>query len=184
MKGCRTLTNEEIKRIINNAEIRDRALFLTGLTFGTRISESLELKFKDVSGAFLYLKSKKGSDNQAFPIPDSYRVVIERLKKEYESKGINVNFDTYLFISRKGDCKSITRQQASQVIKQICNELDINGKINSHSFRKSFITKIYELTKFNIVETQTYSRHKSISNLEYYISTTEKTDLVNKLVWC
>ncbi len=183
MKGCKALSEQEVKALLASATIRDKALFLTGLTFGTRISESLSLTFGDMAGKTLYLKSKKGSDNQVFPIPANYKAVLNELKAEYESIGIKVAVKTPLFVSRKGNKKAITRQQASQIVKKMCVELGIEGKVNSHSFRKSFVTRIYEMTGFNIAETKKYSRHKNLANLDYYISTTQGTELVNELVW-
>jgi len=183
MKGCRVLTDNEIKLVLNELGTRDRTLFLTCLTFGTRISEALVLTFGDVTGNTLYLKSTKGSDNQAFPIPIAYKNSIEELKNCYKSKGIIVDENFPLFLSQKGTNKSITRQLASNVIKKVSSKLNLDGKVNTHSFRKSFVTKIYELTGFNIAETKAYSRHKSLVNLEYYIKTTEKTDLVEQLTW-
>ena len=184
MKGCRVLTDDEIKSILNELQVRDRTLFLTCLTFGTRISEALNLTFGDVLGNTLYLKSKKGSDNQYFPIPVAYKRAIEELKRWYEEKEIMVDSKSPLFISQKGHNVSFTRQLASHVIRTVANKIHLDGKVNTHSFRKSFVTKIYELTGFNIAETKAYSRHKSLVNLEYYIKTTENTDLVEKLSWC
>ncbi len=184
MKGCRILTDNEIEMVLNELQIRDRTLFLTCLTFGTRISEALSLTFADVTGNTLYIKSKKGSDNQSFPIPEGYSDAVEELKEWYLNKGINVTAQLPLFVSQKGKDKSITRQLASHVIRRVSSKLNLDGKVNTHSFRKSFVTKIYELTGFNIAETKAYSRHKSLLNLEYYIKTTEKTDLVNDLNWC
>jgi len=184
MKGCRVMTDEEIRSMLDKLQIRDRALFLTCLTFGTRISEALALTFGDVEGSNLYLVSQKGSENICFPIPFAYRKVIDELKEYYIGKEIQIKKDSPLFISQKGNNKQITRQLASCLIKKTAKSIGLEGKINTHSFRKSFVTKIYELTGFNIAETKTYSRHKSLVNLEYYIKTTETTDLVEKLNWC
>lgn len=184
MKGCRVLTDDEIKTVLNELQIRDRTLFLTCLTFGTRISEALVLTFGDVSGNTLYLKSKKGSDNQSFPVPAAYKRSVEELRKWYQEKGLMVDGKSPLFISQKGNKQSFTRQLASHVIKNVSRRLNLDGKVNTHSFRKSFVTKIYEMTGFNIAETKAYSRHKSLVNLEYYIKTTENTDLVQRLDWC
>ncbi len=184
MKGCRVLTDEEIKLVLNEVGVRDRLLFLTCLTFGTRISEALALTFGDVAGATLYIRSQKGSDTQGFPIPASYRVAVNDLKAWYEEKGITITEKLPLFISQQGRNRSITRHLASHVIRKTAKHLQLDGRINTHSLRKSFISAIYEKTNFNLVETKLYSRHKSLVNLEYYIKTTEKTDLVEQLNWC
>jgi integrase len=115
MKGCRVMTDDEVRMVLNELQVRDRVLF---------------------------------------------------------------------FISQKGKNQHITRQLASSLVKKTVKTLGLEGKINTHSFRKSFVTKIYEMTGYNIAETKTYSRHKSLVNLEYYIKTTESTDLVEQLNWC
>lgn len=184
MKGCRILEEDEIRTILRELGVRDRTLFLTCLTFGTRISEALALTFGDVEGKNLYLRSSKGSETQCFPIPFSYKIAVEELENFYKAKGIKVQSETPLFLSQKGRNKSVTRQLASTVVLGVVRKLGIDGKINSHSFRKSFVSKIYEMTNFNIAETKKYSRHKSLVNLEYYLKTTENTDLVNELNWC
>lgn len=185
MQGCRTLTEGEVSdMLVSTKHTRDRLMILTCLYFGTRISEALELTFGSVSGESLYLKSKKRSKNQAFPIPELYRKEVERYKIELARAGVDINNDTLLFVSREGGGKrAITRVRASQIVREMCNRMGIAGRVNTHSFRKTFVTKIYEMTKFNIAETQSYSRHKSMANLEAYIATTEKTDLVNRLKW-
>ena len=183
MKGCRVLEDKEIAIILNDLKIRDKVLFLTCLTFGTRISECLALTFGDVKGNFLYIRSSKGSDTQSFPIPASYKNCIGELRAYYERRGLDMSDKTPLFLSQKGNNKSITRQLASFIIKKVAGANGLDGKINTHSFRKSFVSKIYEMTNFNILETKIYSRHKSLMNLEYYIKTTESTNLVEQFAW-
>lgn len=184
VKGCRVISDDEVRMVLNELQVRDRALCLTCLTFGTRISEALALTFGDVEGSNLYLVSQKGSENISFPIPFAYKQVIKELKEWYEEREIKITSKSPLFISQKGKDKKISRQSASTLIKKTVKSLGLEGKINTHSFRKAFVTKIYEMTGFNIAETKTYSRHKSLVNLEYYIKTTETTELVEKLNWC
>ena len=183
MKGCRVLEAHEISELLASLSIRDRVLALTGLTFGTRISETLALTWGDVRGAYLYLNSAKGSEKITFQIPASYRAALVELEAYYVENGRTLDSETPLFLSRKGVNQSITRQQASDVMKAACATLGIDGKVNTHSMRKSFVTKIYELTGKDIAQTKTYSRHKSMANLDYYIQTTAKTDLINQLAW-
>lgn len=183
MKGCRIISNEEISRIISSLSIRDKVLVLTGLNFGLRISESLPLTFGDVSGQYININSLKGSNNASFVIPQAYHQAISELKSYYTSKGLSVTDDTYLFQSKKGVNEHIKKRQANQIMKDTCEELGIEGKVNTHSFRKTFVTKIYELTKFNIAQTKVYSRHKNLANLDYYINTCQTTELINDLSW-
>lgn len=183
MKGCKVLSGTEVKSMMAAASKRDLVLLLTGLNFGLRISESLALTFGDVAGSFLSVKSAKGSNNVTFPIPANYTAALDSLKAEYVDRGKVIDDTTPLFLSRKGVNQSITRQQASKIVRDLAAALGIEGKVNTHSLRKSFVTRIFEKTGFNIAETKKYSRHKNLANLDYYIGTTEDTDLVNSLNW-
>lgn len=183
MKGCRVLNRNEVSTLRADANPRDNAFLLTGLTFGLRVSESLALTFGDVSGMFLNVKSKKCSENVTFPIPTAYREAINTLQNYYAEQGIEVTADTFLFLSRKGTNKAITRQQASQIMQKLADKAGLDGKVNTHSLRKSFVTDIYAKSGHDIAETKKYSRHKNMANLDYYIGTTEGTELIHALAW-
>jgi len=186
MNGCRPVTPEEIKRLKKKLKTRNRLLILTGLYFGTRISEALAITFGDVSGKWFNLKSEKGSSNKTYPIPDAYREMVERWRKELEAKGVRVTDKTPLFLSsfdQYATIKPISRQQASQLIRRACMRLGIDGKVNTHSFRKSFVIKIYNMLDHDVRKTQDYSRHKNLTSLQYYLESAQDLDLVNELGW-
>lgn len=183
MKGCRVLEAHEVQTLLNALGARDRLLVLTGLTFGTRISETLALTFGDVSGRYLHIQSVKGSANVSFEIPPRYQAEVAALRVFYAQSGRTVTDTTPLFLSRKGVNQAIRRQQASEIITGACARLGIEGKVNNHSARKTFVTRIYHLTGKDIAETKKYSRHKSLANLDYYISTTQDLSLVAQLNW-
>ena len=183
MKGCRVLEADEVRELLMALSPRDRLLVLTGLHFGTRISETLALTFGDVTGRFLNINSAKGSDNVTFEIPASYHSEVAALQASYEQTGKTIRPETPLFLSRKGSNKAITRQQASEVITAAAKLANLDGKVNSHSARKTFVTRIYQMTGKDIAETKKYSRHKSLANLDYYIGTTQDLSLVGQLDW-
>lgn len=183
MQGCRPLSDEEIKQLLRIVSLKARVLILTELFFGTRISETLNLTFGDVTGEYVPIKSMKNSDNQTFPIPEQYKEAVSHLKLKYQRQGIKVADDTPLFLSQKDHGKTISRQNASDLIKRAVKKLGFEGKINNHSFRKSFISKIYQKTNFDIATTRIYSRHKNLGNLQHYLATSETPDLVNGLEW-
>jgi integrase len=183
MKGCRVLEAEEIQGLLEELPPRDRLLLLTGLTFGTRISEALKLTFGDVAGRFLYLDSAKGSEKVTFEIPLAYRAEVATVQAAYEAAHRPVFAHTPLFLSRKGSNKPISRQQASDIITAACQQLGIEGRVNTHSLRKCFVTQIYELSGKDLAQTQRYSRHKNLANLHAYIRTAEDLSLVHALHW-
>ena len=183
MKGCRVLERHEVQALLAALAVRDRVLLLTGLTFGTRISETLALTFGDVTGRFLSINSAKGSDNVTFEIPARYQAEVAALRGFYAQSGRTVTDTTPLFLSRKGIHQALSRQQASEILTTACARLGIEGKVNTHSARKTFVTRIYHLTGKDIAETKKYSRHQSLANLDYYISTTQDLSLVSQLDW-
>jgi integrase len=184
MQGARALSHDELNEILAIASPRDRVLVLTGISFGTRISEALKLTFADVEGEVLHLKSSKNSQNQGFPIPAGYKAAIKALKAYYRDKGIEPKRHTRIFLETHVlPFHVMSRQAASDAVRRLAKKIGAEGKVSSHSFRKSFVTRIYEKTGFNIAETQKYSRHKSLSNLEYYISTCDEMTLINDQLW-
>lgn len=184
MQGARSLSQTEINAMLKVASPRDVVLVLTGINYGTRISEALKLTFADVEGEVLHLKSSKNSSNQGFPIPAGYKAAVKVLKAFYRDKGIDVKQHTRMFLEMHvPPFHVMSRQAASDAIKRLAKKIGAEGKVSSHSFRKSFVTRIYEKTGFNIAETQKYSRHKSLSNLEFYIRTTDSMDLVSDGLW-
>jgi integrase len=182
VKGCRPLTDEEARDLSRLLGPRDRLLVLTGLTFGLRISEALRLDFGALNTSCYHVKSAKGSDTVTFPVPKAIHRALQELEDHYRDLGVTVTDRTPLFLNYKL-VKAMSRVAAWQALKKACQTLKLEGKVATHSLRKSMITKIYEMTGKDLIQTQKYSRHKSLGNLQYYIKTTESTDLVNELSW-
>lgn len=183
MKGCRVLSKEEISRLLENTkDQRERMLVLTGLYFGTRLSESLGLKFGDFQNTdYVRIKRSKKSDFSYLLIPQEYRSELEFLKQEYQSKGIEITDETPLFLSRHK--RGLSRQQATKIIKDLKDRAELRGRVAGHSLRKNFVNRIYELTNYDVAETVKYSGHKNLGNLLYYISTTHSCGLTKDLRW-
>jgi integrase/recombinase XerD len=183
MKGCRVLSKEEITRLLDAAkDQRERMLVLTGLYFGTRLSESLALKFGDFRNTdYVRIKRNKKSDFSYLLIPQEYRSELEIIELEYKANGIDVTDETPLFISRQW--RQLSRQQATKIIKDLKDRAGLRGKVAAHSLRKNFVTAIYELTNYDVVETVKYSGHKNLGNLLYYVATTNQQNLTKNLGW-
>jgi integrase len=180
MIGTRPLTDLEARKVLESADsARDKLLILCGLHFGLRISESLSLKFKDLSGEYLSVRSLKNSRNQVYPITPEIKAAFEALKAEYQGKGFSIDADTAVFKNRSG--VRMTRQAASNLIKKISAKQNMTGKINTHSLRKTFISKIYAATGKDMVETMNYSRHKTLNSIGHYLQSNGDTSLVMNL---
>lgn len=182
MKGARILEKSEVHAILDAARNpRDRALALVGCYLGTRISEALALRFGDFDGQVVKIRSLKKSNDRFLAVPAELHAELAALREYYQGKGWIVTDATPLFLSQKGG--AITRQQASHIIKGIVEAIGLQGHVSAHSFRKTFATKIYEMTGNHLFQTMRYTGHKSANSLAAYIATTEKTDLTTRLGW-
>jgi len=178
MIGTRPLTDTEARSVIESTDsARDKLIMLCGLTFGLRISESLSLNIKDLTGEYLSVKSLKNSSNQVYPINADVKAAFEALRQEYQNKGFSIDADTALFKNRSG--VRMTRQAASNLIKKL--SATMTGKINTHSLRKTFINKIYKATNNDMVQTMSYSRHKTLNSIGHYLKANGDTSLVMSL---
>jgi len=86
MKGCRSLTDEEIQSVFNQLQgPRNKMLFVLGVKLGLRVSELLSLKLQDVLehgqvGKFVTVakKNTKGKlESKTLPLTESAREAIQ-----------------------------------------------------------------------------------------------------------
>jgi integrase len=186
MSGSRMFTKKEISIMIDKAPPREKVFVLIGVYMGTRRSEALALKFKDIRGKkYLTIKGVKGGDVQQYPIPPLLAEKVEALYLWYsEEHGIPVTDDDYLFlcVGTRSKGRKLTIWGASELFKSMVDSFGFEG-VSPHGLRKAFITSIYKLTGRDLALTRIYSRHKSLSNLQYYIDVGTDTGLVEKLRW-
>ena len=187
MRGAKVLTQEELTTLLSTSDQRLKVLMLTGLYFGTRVSEALRLKFGDFEGDVVRIKSLKGSNDRLLVIPPEFHTEVEKLKQWYVEKGCPVDDTTPLFLSQKkdkhGNCKPISTEHACYLIHRLRDKLKLDKRITAHSFRKCFTTRIFELTRYNLAQTAVYTGHKSLNSLQAYIETTQETTLTQELGW-
>ena len=118
---------------------RDALMFSFGIYTGFRISDILRFKVKDVMGNSYNMREKKTNKQRVY----EFNKYLKREIDEY-IKGKNEN--EFLFKSRKGVNRPITRQRAYQIIVEACHR---NGVYNvgSHTLRKTFGYFLYQKTK-------------------------------------
>lgn len=179
MKGTRPLTDEEI-RLVSMAfggiyEIRNRSLFCLGISTGGRISELLALLIGDVwqngkaVGDVLFDKSivKGGEVSRAVPLNADGRGEIHKLIGWHQQKYHSLLGSRPLFPSRNG-CGLMTRQNAHKVLKQAFEKAGLNGKLATHSMRKSFAQRLYQSTG-DIFCVQEMLGHQNIATTQAYL---------------
>ena len=181
MKGTRPLDNDEIRRVsacfTGTYEVRNRGLFMIGVSTGGRISELLSLTIGDVyqNGKavtdLLYSKSivKGGEVSRAVPVNVDGRDAIEELIGWHRTRYGDIADSRPLFPSRnKQGTVAMNRQTAHDMLKAAFMAAGLNGKIATHSLRKSFAQRVYEHAG-DIYLVQELLGHRNVATTQKYI---------------
>jgi integrase len=64
----------------------------------------------------------------------------------------------------------ICRQSADRILRRAVKRARIEGKVSTHSFRKSFCKKVYEALGRDLVNTQRAMGHRSVQSTISYLS--------------
>ncbi len=139
---------------------RDWLLFVAGTNSGLRISDLLPLRVEDVQGTHLVLKETKTKKRKFLRITPT----LGRAFREYtEGKSDNV----YLFRSREGANRPITRARAYQILRAAATRHGLKH-IGTHTLRKTFGYHFYRQTK-NVALLQEIFNHADQSVTLRYI---------------
>ena len=181
MKGTRPLDNDEIRLVsacfTGAFEVRNRGLFMLGVSTGGRISELLSLTISDVYQNrsavtdLLFDKSivKGGEISRAVPVNADGRRAIEDLITWHREKYGKLNVKRPLFPSRNGQGeKRMSRRTAHDVLKSAFQAAGLNGHLATHSLRKSFAQRLYDQTG-DIFTVQEMLGHKSVVTTQKYL---------------
>lgn len=120
---------------------RNYMILVIGMNLAFRIEDILQLRVDNFKNGSIYTREFKTNKEQSFELHPS-------LAKDIEDYINRNNFieGEYLFRSRKGINKPITRQRAWQIIKELSDEVKVNYPVGCHSLRKYFARKYYEQT--------------------------------------
>ena len=182
MKGTRPLDNDEIRLVSacftgNPYEVRNRGLFMLGVSTGGRISELLSLRIGDVYQNkkpvtdLLYSKSivKGGEVSRSVPVNADGRRSIDELVSWHRRHYRSIASKRPLFPSRhKSGTVPMHRQTAHAILKDAFIEAGLNGHIATHSLRKSFAQRLYDKTS-DIYMVQELLGHRNISTTQKYL---------------
>ncbi|MBZ9621460.1 tyrosine-type recombinase/integrase [Clostridium sp. FP2] len=130
-----------VKLYLKSKSIRNLLLFTIGISSALRISDILSLKTIQLydydskkAKDFIDVKEKKTGKSKRFATSPNLQKCIKDFIKEYKPEQ-----NEYVFSSRKGTNKPITRQRAVQVLTEaldMCGLSYIN--FGSHGMRKTF----------------------------------------------
>lgn len=181
MAGARPLTGDEIADVRDSFggmfAARDRAMFMLGVMAGFRISEILSLRIKDVMrhGKLLdritverrYMKGKKQS--RTVPLHSIAKEALESWILQMDTSSPN----TYVFQSRKGKNRPISRVQAHRILAEVFDSLELDGKLGTHVMRKTFANNVHQKLGHDIFKTQRALGHRNIGTTVKYLAFTE-----------
>ena len=123
---------EKIKKAFNNK--RDLMLFVLGVNVGLRISDLLNLKVDDVlDKKSVTIKEGKTGKSREFTL----NTAATKAVNDYLGS-ISYKPDDYLFKSRKGENKPISRVEAWQVLNDAADRAKVKIDIGTHTLRKTF----------------------------------------------
>lgn len=120
---------------------RNYMILHLGRNLAFRIEDLLQLKTNNFKNGGIYTREFKTGKEQSFELHPALRKDLE----DYINRN-NLVDGEYLFKSRKGTNKPITRQRAWQIIKQLANQVKISYVVGCHSLRKHFAREYYEQT--------------------------------------
>lgn len=179
MKGCRPLDEKEIIKVSEQFsgtyEVRNRALFILGVSVGGRISELLALKIEDVwqngspvSDLLFERNIVKGKEvSRMIPVNADGRKAIRELIEWHKETYGELEKKRPLFKSREGE-GAISRTQAHRVLKEAFEKAGLNGKLATHSLRKTYAQRMYDATD-DIYLVKEALGHKSVDTTQQYL---------------
>ncbi len=125
---------KKVKRLLKD-NTRDLLLFIMGINNGLRISDLLKLKVGDVRDIkpeqTLKVKETKTGKMNILMINKSVHKVLKQYLEE-----VKPSDEDYLFQSRNGNNKPLTRETVNKMIKEWTKSL--KGNYGTHTLRKTF----------------------------------------------
>lgn len=141
---CKKKRNQaELENNLEQKFIWDRnyMILVLGINLAFRIEDILQLKVDNFKNGSVYTREFKTNKEQSFELhPDLQKDIENYIKRN------NLIDGEYLFKSRKGVNKPISRQRAWQVIKDLADQVKVNYPVGCHSLRKYFGRQYYERT--------------------------------------
>lgn len=153
---------EEIKTELKKSGYRDYLLFVAGINTGLRISDLIKLKVKDIrNNTHVVITEQKTGKQKRFLINSNLTAIMNEYIK-------NLPDDEYIFKSRQGGNKPITRVQAYRIINNAVRKSGVADQVGTHTLRKTFGYHHYQIYK-DIAVLQDIFNHSAPSITLRYI---------------
>ena len=153
-------TVQDIADYLKAKNERDYLMWMFGVYTAFRISDILRFRVRDVKNKrSIGLREKKTGKERKFIVNKRLQKAIEqyiRDKPDYE----------YLFKSRQGENKPISRQQAYNIIKDAAQKFGVEH-VGTHTMRKTFGYHVYQKTKDAVMLMKIYNHSDIHITLRY-----------------
>jgi integrase len=126
--------------LLGGKNIRNYTLVVLGLNSALRISDILKLTWEavydftdDEFRTHVYLREMKTDKSKKLTLNNSATKALALLKNSIDCRP-----NDYIFMSREGDNRPITRIMALKIVKSASEAVGIKERIGCHSLRKTF----------------------------------------------
>ncbi|MFC9540778.1 site-specific integrase [Lysinibacillus sp. NPDC056959] len=129
-----------IKKYLIDWNYRNYMLFVVGINSGLRISDILQLKVSETQRPYFSVVEKKTKKTRRIEMTPQLKRELKQYvegKDEYE----------YLFKSREGVNKPISRSTAYKILNKAALAVGLDENIGTHTLRKTFGYHFYKQTK-------------------------------------
>ena len=156
----------KMKSILEESSLRDYALFVIGINTGIQAQHLLLLKVSDVWNGktvheFLCIKDEKTNEKTDHYLNKNVQLALKKYLKNS-----NLSQNDYLFKSTRDD-KPISRQQAYRIINLAAKKAGIEGKIGTHTMRKTFGYHAFRKGVAISILMKIFHHHSSSETLKY-----------------
>lgn len=164
------------KYLKGEGNFRNYCMIFLGLNSALRISDILSLKWKDVVNDdfeildFFFVREKKTKKFKKQRINENAKIAIKMYLDSMDLDDLSL--DDYLFKSREGKNKSISRRMAWIIIKNACAGVGISECIGTHTMRKTWAYWAYR-GGLDIAKIMDALNHSNISETKRYIGITQ-----------
>ena len=167
---------EEMKQELKKNGTRDYLLFIVGINTGLRISDLIKLQVQDILNSDRTLKTHIEIIEQKTKKKKRFRLNQIWAEELYQYIK-NMDIKDYIFKSRNGVNKPITRVRAYDLLNETARKVGIEDKIGTHTLRKTFGYWFYQRTK-DVAILQEIFNHSSPSITLQYIGINQ--DIVDR----
>lgn len=185
MAGALPLTDEEFETVLNNLKnTRDKCLFALGINTGYRITELLSIKLSDVYKDGIILNRLKIARRNIKAHLQSRDIPLNRYSQyaiqTYVQECGPFSPDDYLFQSRKGENRAISRIQAHNILHDAFTKSNLYTSYSTHTMRKTFAHFIYKSSGNDLIATQMSLGHADITTTIKYLNL--KQQIIDDLI--